>query len=76
MYQIFFIILILSLLYFNAPSGSLSSDSNGSNGKKTSIYSGAFTINKDVDGYGYETSHSCGIDNLGGYDMPTDANAY
>jgi hypothetical protein len=72
MYQIFFIILILSLLYFNSSSGSLSSDSE----KKTSIYSGAFTVNKDVDGYGYETSHSCGIDNLGGYDIPTDANAY
>ncbi len=72
MYQIFFIILILSLLYFNSSSDSTTNNS----GKKTSIYSGAFTINKDVDGYGYETSHSCGIDNLGGYDMPTDANAY
>lgn len=60
MYQLFFLALILALVFIQSTS-STATTSNST---------------PEVPDTYNPLTRSCGIDNLGGHDLPTDANAY
>jgi len=62
MYQLFFLALILALVFIQS--------TTSASGTTSSV-----TTLEVADTYNPVT-RSCGIDNLGGHDLPTDANAY